>query len=82
MPPGLNDEIRAFVAKLDRRDYPPEKAVWSATGYVQVIKVKKRFQARLQVPGDGPGGECGSGGNIRCRAPSTMPRVRPSTWRG
>lgn len=31
--------------------------VWSATGFAQVIKVKKRYQARLQVPGDRPGGE-------------------------
>ena len=56
MPESLNEEIRAFVAQLDRWDYPPEKSAWSQTGYAQVIKVKKRYQARLQVPGDGPGG--------------------------
>ena len=55
MPKGLNDDIRAFVATLDRANYVPEKSVWNSTGYVQVGKVKGRYQARLQVPGDGPG---------------------------
>ena len=57
MPKALNDDIRAFVAALDRAVYVPEKSVWNSTGYVQVIEVKGRYQARLQVPGDGPGGE-------------------------
>ena len=37
--------------------YDPERSVWSKTGFVGVIKVKGgRFQARVQVRGDGRGG--------------------------
>ena len=30
--------------------------MWSSTGFKHVIKVGQKFQARLQVPGDGRGG--------------------------
>ena len=35
----------------------PKKAVGGSTGFVNVIKVGEWYQARLQVPGDGRGGE-------------------------
>ena len=53
---SLHDDIRELVASLDKRYTVPVKSAWNKTGYAQVIQVKKKFQARLQVPGDGRGG--------------------------
>ena len=52
----LHDDVRKMVAELDRRDLIIQKNPTSITGYTNVIKVGKKFQARLQVPGDGRGG--------------------------
>ena len=54
---ALHDDVRRMVADLDKRHYTLEKNPTSITGYTNVIKVKGKFQARLQVPGDGRGGE-------------------------
>ena len=35
----------------------PKKSVGGSTGYVNVIKVGEWYQARLQIPGNGRGGE-------------------------
>ena len=42
----------------------------SATGYTNVIEIKGKYQARLQVKGDGRTGvaECGSASSTRSRA--------------
>ena len=48
-------EVRAFVAAADRRGLELEPSDKSKTGFVNVIEVKGKFQARLQVPGDGRG---------------------------
>ena len=53
----LHSDVRSMVATLDKRRFRLEKNPTSATGYINVIKVKGKFQARLQVPGDGRGGE-------------------------
>ena len=59
MPSGMASDMRAFVAAMsaaERAALVLEKSPWSRTGYVNVIQVKKWFQARIQVPGDGRGG--------------------------
>ena len=50
--------MRAVLPGLEREGLVLERATGrSATGFVNVILVKGKFQARLQVPGDGRGGE-------------------------
>ena len=44
------------VAKANRAELNLKRTPWSKTGFVNVIKVGKKYQARLQVPGDGRGG--------------------------
>ena len=50
-------DIRDFVATLDPKHYDIKTSPWSKTGYISVIMVKGKYQARLQVKGDGRGGE-------------------------
>ena len=60
MPSGMAAAMRDFVASMsaaERAALVLKKSPWSSTGFVNVIKVKNKFQARLQVPGDGRGGE-------------------------
>ena len=60
MPSGQAAGFRAAFAALleaDREQLDLKKYPWSNTGYVGVIKVNGKFQARVQVPGDGRGGE-------------------------
>ena len=45
------------MAGLDKRLYDIEKNPCSTTGYTNVIQIKGKHQARLQVPGDGRGGK-------------------------
>ena len=47
----------AAIAAEDREQLQLERNVWSETGFVGVNKVGNKFQARLQVPGDGRGGK-------------------------
>ena len=59
MPNGMAAEIRPYVAGLSaeqRAELVLAKNPYSNTGFTGVIKVKNKFQARLQVPGDGRGG--------------------------
>ena len=56
MPSGMAAEMRAALPRLDRTGLVLERSDRSKTGYVNVIAVKGKFQARLQVPGDGRGG--------------------------
>ena len=49
-------EVRDKLASIDRSKVEPQRSVWSRTGYTNVIKVGKRYQARYQLPGDGRGG--------------------------
>ena len=49
--------MRAAMETEDVADLVLKRSPWSSTGFVNVIKVKEKFQARLQVPGDGRGGE-------------------------
>ena len=56
---ALAAQSRAFVAALSaaqRAELELKRNPYSDTGFVGVIKVKGKFQARLQVPGDGKGG--------------------------
>ena len=59
MPSGQAAEFRVAVAKLDATQFDLKKNPYSKTGYVGVIEVKGKFQARVQVPGDGRGGATG-----------------------
>ena len=57
MPSGLAAAMRAALALQDRSQLVLERNPLSATGFVNVIKVKNgKFQARLQVKGEGRGG--------------------------
>ena len=49
--------MREAIAAEDRSQLNLERNPWSCTGFKGVIKVGNKFQARLQVPGDGRGGE-------------------------
>jgi hypothetical protein len=48
--------MRELIMVEDRSQLQLERNVWSSTGFKHVIKVGQKFQARLQVPGDGRGG--------------------------
>ena len=50
-------EVRGWLPDIDREGLVLERSTRSATGFVNIIKVGGKFQARLQVPGDGRGGE-------------------------
>ena len=56
MPKRLGAEMRELIMAEDRSQLQLERSVWSSTGFVNVIKVGNKYQARLQVPGDGRGG--------------------------
>ena len=57
MPSGMAAEMRAALPSFDRTGLVLQRSTKSLTGFVNVIEVKGKFQARLQVPGDGRGGE-------------------------
>ena len=61
----LHDDVQRMVAGLDKRRFRLKKNPTSATGFVNVIKVKGKYQARLQVPGEGRGGLRRDGPEIR-----------------
>ena len=48
---------REMFAGVDKTNLVVERSPWSSTGFKQIIKVKGKYQARLQVKGDGRGGE-------------------------
>ena len=48
---------RELFAITDRSNLVPQESVRSQTGYKNVIEVGGKYQARLQVKGDGRGGE-------------------------
>ena len=56
MPSGRAAEMRALVATENVADDELELAPLSKTGYKGVIEVGLKYQARIQVPGDGRGG--------------------------
>ena len=56
MPSGKAAAIREAVAKENRADLQLERTPWGKTGFVNVVEVNGKYQARLQVPGDGRGG--------------------------
>ena len=56
MPSGMAAEMRALVATENFTDDELQLAPLSKTGYVGVIEVGLKYQARIQVPGDGRGG--------------------------
>lgn len=57
MPKRLGAIMREAIAAEDRSQLQLERSTWSNTGFKNVIRVGQKFQARLQVPGDGRGGE-------------------------
>ena len=56
MPSGMAAQMRAALQTYDRTGVVPQRSNKSKTGFVNVIEVGGKFQARLQVPGDGRGG--------------------------
>ena len=56
MPRGMAAAARKAVEQADRDELELERTPWSSTGFVNVTKVGGKYQARLQVPGDGCGG--------------------------
>ena len=56
MPSGMAAEMRALVATENIGDDELKLAPLSKTGFVGVIEVGLKYQARIQVPGDGKGG--------------------------
>ena len=56
MPSRMAAMAYEAVAKANRAELDLKRTPWSKTGFVNVIKVGKKYQARLQVPGDGRGG--------------------------
>ena len=56
MPKRLGADMREAIQGEDRSQLDLEPTPWSKTGFIGVIKVGNKFQARLQVPGDGRGG--------------------------
>ena len=46
-------ELRAALPTFNRDGLVLERSALSKTGFVNIIEVKGKFQARLQVPGDG-----------------------------
>ena len=49
MPSGIAEAVRKQVARADKSGLAVQKSPYSATGYTNVIKVKGKYQARLQV---------------------------------
>ena len=56
MPSGMAAAARKQIAQQDKSGLVLERSPYSSTGFKQVIKVGKQYQARLQVKGDGRGG--------------------------
>ena len=56
MPSGMAAEMRAALPSMSRDGVELQRSDKSLTGFTNVIEVKGKFQARLQVPGDGRGG--------------------------
>ena len=81
MPSGMAAEMRALVATENIGDDELKLAPLSKTGFVGVIEVGLKYQARIQVPGDGIKEAQRSGGSTRCPASSTPPRRRQSFGR-
>ena len=48
--------VEAYRSAVARGELALKRSVWSKTGSTNVILIKGKFQARLQVPGDGRGG--------------------------
>lgn len=53
MPSGIAEAVRKQVAGADKAGLVLQKSPYSATGFTNVIQVRNKFQARLQVKGDG-----------------------------
>ena len=53
MPSGMAAAVRQQVARANKADLVLEKNPYSSTGFTNVIKVRGKYQARLQVKGDG-----------------------------
>ena len=56
MPSGMAAAVREAVGKENKEGLQLERSPWSKTGFKNVIEIKGKYQARLQVPGDGRGG--------------------------
>ena len=48
--------MREAVATENTENLEVESSPWSKTGYKNIIQVGGKYQARLQIPGDGRGG--------------------------
>ena len=57
MPKRMGADMREAILIEDRSKLDLKRSVYNETGFVlNVIKVGDKYQARLQVPGDGRGG--------------------------
>ena len=78
MPSGIAEAVRKQVAGADKAGLMLQKSPYSATGFTNVIQVRNKFQARLQVKGDGQRKRY-PGPSIRCLVCSTLRRKPPNT---
>ena len=57
---GRTEEMKAVVetyrSAVARGELALKRSPYSSTGFTNIITIKGKFQARLQVPGDGRGG--------------------------
>ena len=56
MPSGLAESARRALKEADKSGLVLQRSAGSKTGFTNVIPVNDKFQARLQVAGDGRGG--------------------------
>ena len=49
MPSGIAEAVRKQVAQADKTGLVLERSPYSSTGFTNVIKVKNKYQARLQM---------------------------------
>ena len=68
MPSGLAESARRALKEADTTGLVLQRSARSQTGFTNVIPVKDKFQARLQVAGDGRGG-------VRKRKQHSLPRA-------
>ena len=81
MPSGMAAEMRAALPSFDRTGLVLQRSTKSLTGFVNVIEVKGKFQARLQVPLAMVVAAKRSGSRFRCQEFLTRLRMPLFIWR-
>ena len=52
----MKEVVERYRSAVARGELVLKRSVYSKTGFTNIITIKGKFQARLQVPGDGRGG--------------------------